>query len=151
APWLGVGGQRQAAAGEMAEGAATRCRRKRSGRAVGSIGDIFPLSVTQLLVVRAEAFLLPHHEYRRERVRNETAVGVKNRTSVRVLLHGVRLKENDGSVGEIPGRPGIYRSCDAVAPHDPDLPILEIVKCVKFRERVPVSRREAHPVDGWGG
>src|SRR5882724_11443372 len=101
----------------MAQGAATRRGGQCSRGTVGSIGHIFPLAVTNFLVVRTEAFFLPHHKDRRKRVRDEAAAAVENRLSVRVLLHSVRFEENDGSVREIPGRSGIYRSGDAVAPH----------------------------------
>src|SRR5258708_2636036 len=135
----------------MTQGAATRRGGKGSRCTVGSIGDIFPLSVAKFLVVHTEAFFLPHHEDRRERVRDKTPAAVENRLTASVLLHCVRLKENDGPVREIPGRSGIYRSGNAVAPHNPDLPVLEIVERVKFRERVPVSGREAYAVRGRSG
>src|SRR5258708_28826731 len=127
----------------MAQGAATRRGGQGSRCTVGSVGDIFPLSVAKFLVVYSEAFFLPHHEDRRECIWDETPVAVENRFAVRVLLHCVRFEENDGSIREIPGCSRIYRCGNAVAPYDPDLPVLEIVECIKFRERVPVSCREA--------
>src|SRR5437879_7802882 len=111
----------------MAKSAATRALRRGSVTAVRSVGDIFPLAIAKLFIVDAEALFLPHHEYCGQGGRYETSVVVEDRFAVGVLLHGIALEKDDRSIGKVERLSGRHRGGYAVAPHRPDLPILEVV------------------------
>src|SRR5262249_15410143 len=91
------------ASGQMAERAATRSGWRRGIGPIGPVRDILPFAVTQVLIIRAEAALLPHDEQRRELVGNESAVLVEERLTVVVLLHRVTLEEEDRAVRVLEG------------------------------------------------
>src|SRR5438128_304364 len=75
----GLRRQRQTAAGQMAERAAAGAGGRRRVRAVRSVRDVLPFPVPKLFVLCAESTLFPHHEERRQSVRDEAAVLVEQR------------------------------------------------------------------------
>src|SRR5713101_6510320 len=105
----------------MAESAASRAGRLGRVRAVGSIGHVFPFTIAEFLVIRAEAPLLPHDEYCGESVGYEAPFAIEERLSGRVLLHGIAFKENDRAIRKIEHVSRTDRGGDGVDIYGPDL------------------------------
>src|SRR5687767_8255291 len=114
----------------MAKSAAPSVLGRGSVTAVGSVGHIFPFSVAEFLVRRAEAPLLPHGEYCGQRVGNETSIAVEERLPRGVLSYCVALKENDRAVWKIEHLSRSDRGSDRVAIYRSDLPVLVVIKRV---------------------
>src|SRR5436190_1896195 len=141
----------QTPAGEMAKGATAGTRRRCCSGAVGPVRAVLPFTISKLLIVCTETWLLPHYKYRRQVSRNETAVGVQNGLASRILLHGVALEQDDRAVGKIEDLSRTYGSSGIVTIYLSDLAILVIVKGIQQMESILVTGRKPNTVYSWRG
>src|SRR5438067_10800864 len=122
----------------------------RSGRKISfrRVRNVFPLTVANLLILRAKTAIFLHGENRAQWAAHESAVLVQYGITVIVVDAGKILEQQYGTVWKVPRLIRIDVHCRIVRPDNADLPVVVVVQSVQLVESVLIIGREANAIRG---